>query len=266
MFRPFLNGTTLNLTNPETPGVIPIQVDYHLADPDDVAEGLAQNLDDPGLRIFGDFKLHKMGSRMKNGIPARDTMKTAELWDAGSVFPWGRDGRWVGTQLRDVILAHEGVSIPTATSTKGRASTKIVNGRTLTPHPISICGLPASAALPVHVVLTGQMTPGVSAANATTPDPDGGFRQGAGWLINAVPTNGCATLTLSFNNPRAVSVVQYGLAIQDHNGYSEAVASAQAFKALSSSDQDKVMNFLRAQTIGGQVGEGSGLQPPPENK
>ena len=264
VFRPFLNGTTLNLTNPETPGVIPIQVDYHTADPDDVADGLAQNVGDPGLRIYGDFKLHKMGSLMKNGIPSRDTMKTAELWDAGAVFPWGRDGRWVGTQLMDTILAHEGVSIPTATVTKGRGTTKMVNGLAMTSQPVSICGLPTSSpSLPIHVVLTGQMTAGLTAANATTADPDGGFRQGAGWLINSVPAGGCATLTMSFNNPGGSSPVQYGLAIQDHNGYSEAVASAQAFKALSSSDQAKVMSFIRAQVIGGKVGEGSGLTPPP---
>src|SRR5262249_11195283 len=32
-----------------------------------------------------------------------------------------------------------------------------------------------------------------------------------------------------FNNPGGTSTVQDGLAIQDHNGYSDAVASAQAF-------------------------------------
>src|SRR5262245_37523382 len=267
VFRRFLSGTTLNLTNPETTGVIPIQVDYHTADPDDVAEGLAQNVGDPGLRLYGDFKLHKMGSLMKNGVPARDTMSTAELWDAGAAFPWGRDGRWVGSQLMDAILAHEGASIPTATSTKARATTKVVNGLTMTSQPVSICGLPTSSpSLPIHVVLTGQMTAGLTAANATTPDPDGGFRQGAGWLINSVPAGGCVTLTLSFNNPGGVSSVQYGLAIQDNNGYSEAVASTQAFKALSSSDQAKVTSFIRAQVIGGKVGEGSGLTPPPAVK
>ena len=57
-----------------------------------------------------------------------------------------------------------------------------------------------------------------------------------------------------------------GLAIQGNSGYSEAVGSIQAFKALSPSQQDKVMAFLRAQLIGGMVGEGSGLIPPPAVK
>src|SRR5262249_57929412 len=142
-------------TTPEPPGGIPFRVVSHPADTDDVADGLAQNVGDPGLRLYGDFKLHKMGSLMKDGVPARDTMKTAELWDAGAVFPWGRDGRWVGTQLIDTILAHEGVSIPTATITKGRGTTKMVNGVTMTSQPVTICGLPTSSpSLPIHVVLT----------------------------------------------------------------------------------------------------------------
>jgi len=46
-------------------GVIPIQADFDTADPDDVADGLAQNVGDPGLRIHGDFKLREIGSLIK---------------------------------------------------------------------------------------------------------------------------------------------------------------------------------------------------------
>src|SRR5262249_13919545 len=242
VFRPFATNDpnpTLNIANPETSSAIPVVVDYHTADA--MADGLATQVGWPGVRIYGDFKLHKMGSAMRNGRPAgvdtsgtnvatsesTDIMKTAELWDVGAVFPWGRDGRWVGTQLMDTILAHEGVSIP-ATVQRGRAITKIVNGQTHTSQPLSICGIPTTAPLPIHVVLTGQMSAGLTAANASLPGVGGGFRQGAQWLINSVPSTGCAGLTLNFNNPNNVAMPQYGLAIQDNAGYSEAVASIQA--------------------------------------
>ena len=281
VFRPFNSNDpnpTLNITNPETTTAIPVVVDYHTADAEDVADGLATQQGWPGVRIYGDFKLHKMGPNMRNGRPAgtdtsgtnvavsesTDIMKTAELWDAGAVFPWGRDGRWVGTQLIDTILAHEGVSL-NATVSKLRATTKVVGSQTLTTQPVSICGLSSSMPLPIHVVLTGPLSAGLTATNATLPGPDGTFRLGAQWLINSVPSNGCVSLTLNFSSNVATQA-QYGLAIQDNNGYSEAVGSIAAFKALSPAQQDKVMAFLRAQLIGGMVGEGSGLIPPPAVK
>src|SRR5262249_11081904 len=185
VFRPFATNDpnpTLNTATPETSSPLPVVVDSHTADADDVADGLATQVGWPGVRIYGDFKLHKMGSAMRNGRPAgvdtsgtnvatsesTDIMKTAELWDVGAAFPWGRDGRWVGTQLVDTILAHEGVSIP-ATVQRGRAITKIVNGQTQTSQPVSICGIPTSAPLPIHLVLTGQMSAGLTAANASLP-------------------------------------------------------------------------------------------------
>jgi hypothetical protein len=54
------------------------------------------------------MKLHKMGGHMfSNG---GDVVKTAETWDAGSVFPYLRDGSQ-GSSLMGAILAHEGVSL-----------------------------------------------------------------------------------------------------------------------------------------------------------
>jgi len=167
-------------------------------------------------------------------------------------------------QLIDTILAHEGVSL-NATVSKLRATTKVVGSQTLTTQPVSICGLSSSMPLPIHVVLTGPLSAGLTATNATLPGPDGTFRLGAQWLINSVPSNGCVSLTLNFSSNVATQA-QYGLAIQDNNGYSEAVGSIAAFKALSPAQQDKVMAFLRSQLIGGMVGEGSGLVPPPAVK
>src|SRR5262249_29622952 len=240
--------------NPETPNSIPVAVDYHTADAEDVIDGLAPAVGFPGLRIYGDFKLHKMGSLMRNGRPAgadtsgtnvavsesTDLMKTAELWDVGAVFPWGRDGRFTGTQLTDTILAHEGASITTAKVQLGKVTNTVVNGQTQTSQAVTICGIPTSAPLPVHLVLTGQITPGLTAINASLPSPDGGFRQGAQWLVNQIPSNGCVDLTLTFNNPSGAGP-KFGLAIQDNVGYSEAVASVQGFKALPPLVQDQVI-------------------------
>src|SRR5262249_19724252 len=146
----------------------------------------------------------------------------------------------------------------------GDATTNIVNGSLLTSRSVSICGIPAGAPLPIHVVLTGQMTPGLTAANASLPGPGGGFRQGAQWLVRSVPANVGVSLPLRLNNPMGWSSRKFGLTIEDDTGFSEAVASVQAFKALGGSGQGQVMDFLRAQLIGGKIGEGSGLVPPPD--
>jgi hypothetical protein len=106
------------------------------------------------------------------------------------------------------------------------------------------------------------LSDGVTAANASGMDLDGGRRQGASWLITSVPSTGCVALTLTFNNPSG-KTVKYELTIQDNEGYSEAVASTKAFKALPPSGKGSISDFLRAQLIGGKVGEGSGLVPPP---
>src|SRR2546422_6045619 len=55
----------------------------------DVDEGLATSVGQPGLRVYGDFKKHDMGPAMfANG---GTVMKTAELWDVGSDAPLLRD-------------------------------------------------------------------------------------------------------------------------------------------------------------------------------
>lgn len=264
-FHP-LSDTTLTVSNPETSGTIPVQVSYHTAHQLDVNDGLATVVGEPGVRLYGDFRLHKMGPLMKNGKPARDVMKTAELWDAGSVFPWGRDGRWGGTQMRDAILAHEGVSLTGVTVTRSAPVTIVQGTKKAVPISQNITitnnsGLPlaASPTTPIRVVLTGPMSNDITLTNADGTAPDGGLRQGAFKRITTgIAAGGSVVLTLTFNNPQGVPLI-YGLTIQNHDGYSEAVASAQAFKALATSDQNAVIDFLRAQLIGGKVGEGSGL-------
>jgi len=114
---------------------------------------------------------------------------------------------------------------------------------------------------PIRVTLIGSLAPGILAANAAGPSPDGGLRQGAFWNIgSSLLPGGSAQLTLVFNNPMGKTNLFYGLAIQD-GGSSEAVASIQAYKALVSanaSNQSDLINFLRVQVINGKVGEGSG--------
>ena len=88
------------------------------------------------------------------------------------------------------------------------------------------------------------------------------MRQGAFWLITkTLAADTSVRLTLLFENPDRLPL-QYGLTVQDHAGYSEAVASARAFKSLDSSSQGYLISFLRAQLIGGKLGEGSGGERP----
>src|SRR5207244_6460665 len=110
-FHP-LEHTELVLSNPQTTVDLPIRVSHHVADADDVADGLAAFVGQPGLRAWGDFKLHKMGARLFSNNT--DRAKTAEVWDAGSVFPYPRDGS-LGSDLRAVIRAHGGVSLDSVT-------------------------------------------------------------------------------------------------------------------------------------------------------
>jgi hypothetical protein len=121
----------------------------------------------------------------------------------------------------------------------------------------------ASIDQPIRVVIVGQMLPAsASAENADGLAPDGQRREGAFWSITSPLAPGAAVdLTLVF---LATTEVSYELTVQDHAGFSEAVASTRAFLSLRSSDQQSIVDFLKVQTINGQLGEGSGgLVGPP---
>jgi len=260
-FQP-LTGTQFVLTNPQTAFGLPLQVSFHVATPDEVTRGFATSVGQAGLRLYGDFKPHKMGARMF--CSGTDSAKTAELWDVGSVFPYGRCG-FFGSSLNDVILAHEGVSLSSVMVTKDpqfdfvdsaqikKSSQRVTVKNTSS---VAVAGPPAK---PIRVTLVGKMTTGIRAANAVGTDPAGGRRQGAFWLINNdIPAGGSAMLTLEFENPSS-QPLDYALAILDDVGDSEAVASAHAYRTLlSDSDRSDLINFLRVQLIDGKVGEGSG--------
>ena len=258
-FHP-LEHTEFVLSNPQTNVGLPLRISHHVSDADDVAEGLASFVGQPGLRTWGDFKLHKMGARLFSNNT--DRAKTAELWDAGSVFPYARDGS-LGSDLRAVIRAHGGVSLDSVTVDFGPqadvpAGASTVSTQTVTLTNTSADAIAASPNAPIRVVLTGAITSGVHALNADGSGPGGGSRQGAFWLIKApIPAGGTVALELLFDNPNALPLV-YDLAVQDNAGYSEAVAAAQAFEALDSSLQDDIVAFLRAQMTGAKFGEGSG--------
>ena len=260
-FQP-LTGTQFVLTNPQTAFGLPLQVSFHVATQDEVTRGFATSVGQAGLGLYGDFKPHKMGARMF--CSGTDSAKTAELWDVGSVFPYGRCG-FFGSSLNDVILAHEGVSLSSVMVTKDpqfdfvdsaqikKSSQRVTVKNTSS---VAVAGPPAK---PIRVTLVGKMTTGIRAANAVGTDPAGGRRQGAFWLINNdIPAGGSAMLTLEFENPSS-QPLDYALAILDDVGDSEAVASAHAYRTLlSDSDRSDLINFLRVQLIDGKVGEGSG--------
>jgi len=109
---------TLMLSNLETNSLLPITVSHHVANQEDVDDGLADSVGQPGLRNFGDFRLHEMGALMKSaGTAGTSLIKSAELWDVGSTYPYLRDGS-KGSDLRAVIQAHGGAGSEAVDSIK----------------------------------------------------------------------------------------------------------------------------------------------------
>lgn len=247
--------TTALVRNPQTASVLAVPLPHHTADADDVADGLAVSIGEAGLRLFGDFRLHKMGALL--GLTGTDTLKTAELWDAGSTHPLGRGGEF-GSDMRAAILAHEGVPLGAITIFRGAQSNATVDGKPVSTQWILVRNdgaspIPASALQPVRVVLAGTLTPSIIAFNAAAPGPGGSLRHGAVWLISQpIGPGGVAAVQLRFENP-GFAALQYELIVQTHAGYSEAAASGRAFRALSVAQQGDLVDFLRAQVVGGSV-------------
>jgi hypothetical protein len=260
-----LQATTFFLDNPETHKLQPINVSHHSANQVEVNSGLAAFVGEPGMRLLGDQRLHNMGSQMT--CSAGPVLKTAELWDIGSTFPHARCGQF-GSDLNATILAHEGsVLLNDVASPKVSVKTgPVVDSgaqlsQTLTITNVSGSAITASSAQPIRLVLVGSLTPGIQAANADGRAPDGELQQGAFWLISngagSIAPGGSETRTLVFDNPLGKTNLFYRLAIQD-GGFSEAVASIQAYKELSASQKADLIDYLRVQFINGKVGEGSG--------
>ena len=264
-FHP-MASTMLPVTNPETDSVLHIPVDHHLATSQDVRSGLAEFSGQPGLRNWGDFKLHKMGALIRGpGSETSDVRKTAELWDVGSVYPLLRDGS-AGADLRAAITAHLGV---VGTEVLIQRGTQVRLGPQLYEETVTLANqsaepIAASAARPIRLVLTGPLLPVAStAANVDQSGPHGAGREGSVWLIESpIQPNESVSMNLRFLSPVPVS---FDLVVQDHDDYSEAVASTRAFLALPTSAQDNIIGFLRAQTIDGRLGEnGTSIRPLPE--
>ena len=262
-----LTSTTLFLDNPETDARLPIEVDHHQADSFDVLEGLADQIGQPGLRIWGDFQLHKMGSLIRGpSTQTDDIRKTAELWDVGSVYPLLRDGA-ANANLHTAISAHQGVSRPEVMIQRGTQTSvgPQMFQETVTLTNQSAQPIPGSVAAPIRLVLDGPMLPSASeATNMNLSGPHGQGREGSVWLIESpIPAMSSVTVDLQFSSPSPVTV---SLVVQDHDGYSEAVASARAFLALPTRLQSAVIGFLRAQVIDGRIAEGGTSSPPLDKK
>lgn len=251
-----MTGNTFLVKNPQTAFALPLQLPFQTADQNDVLDGLAQSVGQMGLRLYGDIKLHKLGSKDKSA--GTDVSKSTELWAVGSIFPYLRDGS-AGGSLDAGLDAHEGVYLSNISVTRAAQINTVLNGNPVSYQRITITNLSstaiaASATAPIRVVLTGPMTPGITAFNSGTA-PDGGLRQGAFWSIKQpIPANGTAQLFAQFNNPSGAPL-QYNLAIQDDAGYSESVASVQAYNALTPSQQEDVDSFMRAQLLADRAGE-----------
>ncbi len=254
-----LPTTTKLLTNPETAVSLPITVAHHAADALDVADGYASALGQPGLRLYGDFRFHKMGAAMRSvGLDAPDTFKTAELWDAGSAAPYLRDGS-AGMDLRAAIVRHAGVSRSDVALTFGPQTQMSPTQRqqvvTLTNRGIE--SIPASPAAPLRVIVIGPMQPmSALAQNTDGLGPDGQRREGSFWVLTEPIAPGQSVdVLMVFQSGSNVSLQ---LTVQDHNGFSEAAAVTAAFLRLRPTEQASIVDFLKVQTINGQTGEGSG--------
>ncbi|MFQ5766638.1 MAG: hypothetical protein ACE5ID_01455 [Acidobacteriota bacterium] len=265
VFHP-LASTEFRLTNPETDSVLTLPLSHHTADMDDVQDGLAAYVGQPGIRNYGDFRIHKMGPLMHSaGQFGTEMIKTAELWDCGSVFPYLRDGS-MGADLNSLIRAHRGLPLDpfwdiliqrgTQFDPPFR-STQRVTIWNMGPNPIQ-----ATAAEPIRVMLA-RHSQFIRPTNADEVLA-GGSKDGVGavWLIKTpIPAGGAASVLLEFSNVLGMAL-DYDLVVEDYAGFSEAAATAFAFQN-SLFDQENIIDFLRAQLIGGKVGEGSGGEPPP---
>jgi Di-haem oxidoreductase, putative peroxidase len=125
-FHP-LTSTRFVLKNPQTPVGLTLDMPHHAATQQDVDEGLATSVGQPGLRLYGDFKKHDMGAKMfANG---GTVMKTAELWDVGSDAPLLRNGS-LGSSFDGAIRAHGGEGLASANAYAALSSssrTDVVN-------------------------------------------------------------------------------------------------------------------------------------------
>ena len=252
-----LNSVTLGLSNPESTNTFPIPVGHHTATQLDVTDGYAFAVGQPGARIYGDFKFHKMGRLMRSiGSNSPDVLKTAELWDVGSTAPYLRDGS-AGMDLKQAIERHAGVARTDLQVTRGTQTMRNATQRqqTITVTNTGTQTIAASATQPIRIVITGTMLPATATAlNADGVAPDGSRRQGAFWnLTQPLAPGQSATITAVFTSATNVT---YTVIAQDWDGFSEAAHSARAFSSLRAVDQKAVLDFLKMQTIQGIVGEG----------
>jgi hypothetical protein len=176
-------GTQFQLKNPQTPVALTLEMPHHAATQQDVDEGLAGFVGQPGLRLFGDFKRHDMGPAMfANG---GTVMKTAELWDVGSDAPLLRNGS-LGANIDGAIRAHGGEGLASANA---------------------YAALPASSQADVVnflrvQLIQGKVGEGSGARPPLPPEPDANLTASAGVIAPGGPvtlswsTNGADQVTL----------------------------------------------------------------------
>lgn len=252
-----MSTATFGLANPETTNTLPLPAGHHLATALDVSEGYASLVGQRGARIYGDFKLHKMGRLMRSiGSASTDMLKTAELWDVGSTAPYLRDGS-AGMDLKKAIDRHSGVSRTDLRVTMGAQTQRSATQRqqTITVTNTGTQTIAASASQPIRLVIVGTMLPATATAlNINGLAPDGSRRQGAFWNVTQSLAPGqSVTVTAIYTSATNVTC---SVVAQDWDGFSEAAASARAFSTLRAADQKAIMDFLKVQTVQGLVGEG----------
>ena len=121
VFHKFDGGAppVLMLDNPQDGFLLPLTMPYHGATVADVNYGDADYFGQPGLRTYGDFRRHQMGTDSPSDVffaptgqslglvTGSTTAKSAELWDVGVAAPLLRTGD-KGFDIKGVILGHGG--------------------------------------------------------------------------------------------------------------------------------------------------------------
>jgi hypothetical protein len=211
-----------------------------------------------GMAAYSDFKRHKMGNLITDKVDqegvVKDKFMTKELWGLGSSNPYLHDGS-ANANVKDAILAHRGTLLD-----KGNVRLSACN-ETILEQCLDGCTikatLPEAASgvlvelcfpkecidkikLPIRVVVTK-----ITAGNELLFSSNGSKCAPAVYEIDCIDEWGKASVAINFDHligtPTCIE-----LAIADHKGYSEAVASAEAFKKLSPSEQESIVRFLKS--------------------
>ena len=226
-----LKSTVLNLTNPETSGVVQVP------------------LGSSTVELFSDLKRHKMGSLLaepgaQGGIPA-DVFKTKELWGVGDSAPYLHDGS--ADTLGQAIDKHRGQPMDSITYT---ATSEQLGSNLFAMHLTLRNGL--NTPIPTdNILLVLTSAP----AGVTADDRDGGpAGVGATWNLGTHLDSGSKTETAQLGvavryrtaSSQSVPAGSLRFKLVSQADYSQALPVIESYNFLSDSDKADLIRFLRS--------------------